>query len=249
MDEQKLAELFRDATRDAPPASFDVAGVRSASARATARRRSAIALGSTMAVVLLFGGVIVTVDRGPEEESAVAGSLLDASSPNVTTFSAPGPGLAQKEASPDLSGGLPPKSIPEDPSTQGDEPSGSVGRPSADSAQRGCVEVDRELAVALADELPVARGLQPSLPSANCPVGARGAGYLLRDGGVYGTLSVVIAPPGTSGLVPDESVRHQSAKTSTGDELYVLSEPEEGSSVAPFAGELSTLARDLAARF
>lgn len=248
MDEQKLAELFRDATRDAPPASFDVAGVRSASARATARRRSAIALGSTMAVVLVFGGVVAATNLVPETTSdrAAAGSAESASSPNLTPFGVE-PEALPKDASPDRSGGIPPKSIPEDPSTQGDEPSGSADRPPVGSAQRGCVEVDRELAVALADELPVATA-QASPAAADCPVGARGASFLVRDGAIHGTVSVVLVPPGTPGLVLDQSVQYQTAESRDGDQLYVLSRPEEGSSVAPFSGELASMVQRLAAR-
>lgn len=249
MDEQKLAELFRDAARDAPPASFDVTGVRSASARAGARRRSAIALGSTMAAVLVLGGLVATTNLLPEttNDTAAAGSAEGASSPNVTPFSAGEPEVLPKDASPDRSGGIPPKSIPEDPSTQGDEPSGSAGRPSAGSAQRGCVEVDRELAVALADELSVANA-QASPAVADCPIGARGASFLVRDGGIYGTVSVVVVPPGVSALTPDANTQFQTAETSDGDRLYVLSRPEEGSSVAPFSAELSSMAERLAAR-
>jgi hypothetical protein len=249
VDEQKLTELFRDAARDAPPPSFDVTGVRAASARATARRRSAIALGSTLALVLVFGGVAVTsgIVQNSGSDTAVAGSAEDTSSPNVTPFSAGQPELIPKDASPDLSGGIPPKSIPEDPSTQGDEPSGSADRPSVGSAQRGCVEVDRELAVALADELSVANALQAAPAAADCPIGARGASFLVRDGGVFGTVSAVIAPPGT--VVPESNVQYKSAKTPAGDELYVLSRPEEGSSVAPFSAELASMAERLAARF
>ncbi|ONI82327.1 hypothetical protein ALI22I_40145 [Saccharothrix sp. ALI-22-I] len=248
MDEQKLAELFRDAARDAPPPSFDVAGVRSASARVTARRRSAIALGSTLALVLVFGGVAVTSGllENSTSDTAVAGSAEDGSSLNVTPFSAGQPELIPKDASPDRSGGIPPKSIPDDPSTQGDEPSGSADRPSVGSAQRGCVEVDRELAVALADELSVANTFQAAPAAADCPIGSRGASYPVRDGAIFGTVSAVIAPPGT--LVPESNVQYQTAKTPAGDELYLLSRPEEGSSVAPFSGELASMAQRLAAR-
>ncbi|WP_158847156.1 hypothetical protein [Saccharothrix deserti] len=247
MDEQKLGELFRDAARDAPPPSFDVDGVRSASARATARRRSAIALGSTLALVLVFGGVVATsgLMQNSTGETAAAGSAEDASSPNVTPFSTAEPEMLPKDASPDRSGGNPPKSIPDDPSTQGDEPSGSADRPPVGSAQRGCVEVDRELAVALADELSVANASQASPPVADCPDGARGASFLVRDGAVYGTVSVVVTP---SGLVPGPNVQYKTATTPRGEQLYVLSQPEEGSSVAPFSGELASMAERLAAR-
>lgn len=249
MDEQKLTELFRDAASEAPPPSFDVDGVRSASARATAKRRSAIALGSTMGLVLVLGGIVATTDLVRSDsagDTAAVGSYQGASSPNVSPFTAAEPEMVPKDASPDRSGGIPPKSIPEDPSTQGDEPSGSAD-PRVGSAQRGCVEVDRELAVALADELSVANPSQAAPASANCPAGARGASFLVRDGAVYGTVSVVVAPLGTMGLVPDRTFEYASAKTSDGEELYVLSQAAEGSSDEPFAARLPALAERLAA--
>ncbi|MGM1058755.1 hypothetical protein [Saccharothrix sp. Mg75] len=251
MDEQKLSELFRDAAGDAPPASFDVGEVRAASARATARRRSAAALGSALAVVLVFGGVVVSTDLFAKStgDTTAAGSAESAPSPDVTPFGEAEVPAVPKDASPDRSGGMPPKSVPDDPSTQGDEPLGTADRPTVGRTPGGCVEVDRELAVALADELPVARGLQPSPAAANCPAGGRGAGYLVRDGGATGTVSVVVVPPGTPDLVPDRSVRFQSSPTSGGEELYVLSEPAAGSGVAPFADELASLARRLGDRF
>ncbi|MBY8848083.1 hypothetical protein [Saccharothrix longispora] len=251
MDEQKLSELFRDATRDAPPASFDVGEVRAASARATARRRSAVAVGSALAVVLVFGGVVVSANlfANTAGDTAAAVSAEGAPPPDVTRFGdAQAPALPE-DAAPDRSGGMPPRSVPDDPSTQGDEPLGTADRPTVGRTPGGCVEVDRELAVALADELPVARGLQPAPAAANCPVGARGASYLVRDGGTTGTVSVVVAPAGTSDLAVDPSVRFQSSPTPGGEELYVLSEPAAGSSVAPFADELASLAQRLGDRF
>ncbi|WP_447004783.1 hypothetical protein ACRAKI_35265 [Saccharothrix isguenensis] len=250
MDEQKLTELFRDAASDAPPPSFDVDGVRSASARATARRRSAIALGSTMALVLVLGGVVVTTNLAGSDSAGdtAAASYQDASSPGGSSFTAAEPEMAPKDASPERSGGIPPKSIPEDPSTQGDEPSGSAD-PRVGSTQRGCVEVDRELAVALADELSVANAAQAAPAAADCPVGARGASFLVRDGAVYGTVSVVVAPLGTMSPVPDGTSSYAGVKTAGGEELHLLSQSAEGSSDEPFADRLQVVAQRLAARF
>lgn len=251
MDEQKLGELFRDAARDAPPPSFDVDAVRSASARASSRRRSAAAVGSALALVLVFGGLAVTANLlgTTRSDTATAGSADQASSPNVTPFSAGEPEMLPKDGSPDRSGGMPPKSVPDDPSTQGDEPLGTAGRTLAGSAQRGCVEVDRELAVALADELPVANAGQASPAVADCPTDARGASFLVRDGDVYGTVSVVLAPADSAALVPADAQAYASVKTADGHELYVLSRPEEGSAEGPFADDLAKFAQRLAARF
>src|ERR1041384_4596943 len=57
MDEQKLADLFRDAAHEAPPASFDAGDVRTASRKAALRRRNSIAGGTALVFVLGFGGV------------------------------------------------------------------------------------------------------------------------------------------------------------------------------------------------
>ncbi|QQQ76250.1 hypothetical protein IOD16_35395 [Saccharothrix sp. 6-C] len=252
MDEQKLGELFRDAAGDAPPPSFDVDAVRSASARATARRRSAVALGSAVALVLVFGGLVLSANfaRNTSSDTAAAGSAEHASSPNVVTpFSAGEPEVLSKDAPADRSGGNPPESIPEDPSTQGDDPSGSAGRTLAGSAQRGCVEVDRELAVALADELSVANAEQAAPAVADCPTDARGASFLVRDGDVYGTVSAVLAREGAAAQVTAGSGTHASARTSGGEELHVLSRPAQGSSEGPLADDLAELADRLAARF
>lgn len=251
MDEQKLGELFRDAARDVPPASFDVGAVRSASARATARRRSALAVGSAMALVLVLGGLAVSANLlgTTSGDTSAAGSADRASSPNVTPFSAGEPEVLSKDTPPGRSGGNPPESIPDDPSTQGDEPWGSAGRTATGSAQRGCVEVDRELAVALADELSVANADQAAPAVADCPTDARGASFLVRDGDVHGTVSAVLAPSGTYEQVAADSRAYASAETSDGRRLFVLSRPEQGSSEGPLTDDLAKLAERLAARF
>ncbi|MEJ2858599.1 MULTISPECIES: hypothetical protein [unclassified Saccharothrix] len=247
MDERKLAELFRDASGGAPPPSFDVGSVRAESARVTARRRTRVALGSTLAVVLLVGGVLVgtNLTRQSNELATSAGSAQDAPSPNLTAS----PFAAQEgepRAETDQSGGLPPKSIPDDPSTQGDGTSGTTGR-DATGGTSGCQEVDRELAVALADKLPAAEGLQPAPAAAQCPPGSRGASFLVRDGSIPGVVSVVLVPKGTL-TVSSGATAEASSPAKTGV-VHVLSEPEAGSSVAPFAAELASLAREIAAEF
>lgn len=247
MDERKLAELFRDAAGGAPPPSFDVGSVRAASARATAKHRTRIALGSTLAAVLLFGGVLVTTDLAREESeglTASAGSAQDSPSPNLTPFAVPQEGEPRAET--DQRGEVPPKSGPDAPSTQGDGTSGTAGR-IASGGTSGCQEVDRELAVALADKLPAADGLRAAPAAAQCPPGARGASYLVRDGSIPGVVSVVLVPPGTS-TVPSSATAEASSPGRTGV-VHVLSEPEAGSSVAPFAAELAQLAREIAAEF
>lgn len=257
MDEHKLAELFRDAVRDAPPPSFDEGDVRSASYRATARRRSSLALGSTMAVVLVFGGVAVSAGIfSTDDKASTSGSAAGA--PLENPESAPGETMSPYGLPPDAEpggqatdrGGPPPKSIPEDSSTQGDETPGSASL-SAGGTPTGCGPVDRELAVALAGELPVAAGTQPSPAPGDCPVGAKGASYLVRDGGKYGVFSVVVVPkdsaaPANLGTAASLQV---SRNTKTGATVHVVSEPEQGSATPPFPEKLDAVAADIADKY
>jgi hypothetical protein len=255
VDEHKLAELFRDAVRDAPPPSFDEGDVRSASHRATARRRSALALGSTMAVVLVFGGIAVgagVFGGGSKSlDAATAGSAEGSnSSPGetMTPYGLPADPNAEQKATD--RGGPPPKSVPEDSSTQGDETPGSASL-SAGSTPTGCGPVDRELAIALAGELPVAAGTQPSPAAGTCPAGSKGAGYLVRDGDVIGVFSVVVVPKGAlqaTGL-GSAAAKQVSRTAQSGATVHVVSEPEQGSGTAPFAGKLDSVATDLASRY
>src|SRR5687768_12768767 len=139
MDEQKLADLFRDAAHDAPPASFDASDVRTASRRATVRRRNSIAAGTTLAVVLGFGG-------------AVAGTNWIAQDKNNSSVAGPGQqenNAAQSPMTPLEQDQR--KDFPKDEtSKQGDATSqGSAGLTPGVRAVQGCAGVDRELAVAL----------------------------------------------------------------------------------------------------
>ncbi|GGP80704.1 hypothetical protein [Saccharothrix coeruleofusca] len=251
MDEQKLAELFREAASDAPPASFDVAGVRGASHRATARRRAAVALGSGLAVVVGLGGVVAGLGGVAREEGArpaVAGSADRPPSPTLSPFGAPvEPRIDDGGRVPELSGGMPPKSIPEDSSTQGDEPTGSAS-PRAGGTPGGCAEVDRELAVALADEFPVAQGTQPSPAAATCPDGARGASYLVRDGNAVGTVSVIVVPPDVlaAATLGSPQARESRKPARGGGTVHVISEPATGATTPPFADRVDDAATALA---
>lgn len=249
MDERRIAEVFRTAAGDAPPASFDVDSVRSASARATARHRTRVALGSALAAVLVFGGAAVTgglLSQSTPGNTTSAGSAGDVPSNNLP-LAVPEPQEGEERVEPRMSGGLPPKSIPDDPSTQGDGTSGTTGRPPTTGGASGCQEVDRELAVALADELPAAEGLQPSHAAANCPSGARGAGYLVRDRlGVHGVVSVVLVPPGRQPLTSTSTAEGRSEARSGAGTVYVLTEPAQGAAVGPFEAELPALAAGVA---
>ncbi|GAA3880854.1 hypothetical protein GCM10022243_51850 [Saccharothrix violaceirubra] len=234
MDEQKLSELFREAATDVPPASFDLGGVRSASYRATARRRSAIAAGTSLVFVLLLGGGFVLSGGA----SHTSGTARQDASPGAAESTVPM--IAQEPTVPNT-GGTSPYSLPRDSSTQGDELPGSAGTADAGNASRGCVEVDRELAVALADELPVAT--PPAVPAvAQCPEGARGASYPVRDGADQGTVTVVFVPDGVAVLPTGASA------PARGGTVYVFSTPAAGTGTGPFSSRLADIAVGVAGR-
>jgi len=56
MDEKKIADLFRDSVPETPPASFSHDDERLVSNRQRLRRNRFVA-GSTLGVILVFGGV------------------------------------------------------------------------------------------------------------------------------------------------------------------------------------------------
>jgi hypothetical protein len=257
VDEKKLGELFRDAVRDAPPASFDTGDVLVASRRATARHRTAVALGSTVAAVVLLGGTALGVNllgnRGSSLNAASAPAVGTGSPGLMTPFNRPGAGAATPDTRSleTQRGGLPPKSIPESPPTQGGELSGSAS-PRAGSTLVGCGPVDRELAVALANELPAAAGAQPVPVTGSCPDGALSAGYEVRDGDRTGLFSVVVVPArigGSAVLDQPAGSRVTTIPTSGGGTITVLSTPATGSTAAPFGDRVPAVADHLASQY
>lgn len=205
MDEQKLADLFRDAAHDAPPASFDAGDIRTASRRATLRRRNSIAAGSTLVVVLGFGGVLAANSWNGQE--ATTSNSAGAVQERDDTAKSP---MTLMEVQP------PGENFPGDvSSTQGDgtQP-GSTGFSTGARAVQGCAAVDRELADALAGELSVSP--DSALPPAvSCSPDSRSAMFTV-DG-----LAV------TAIVTPDEFVPPPGAgkaKTAQGQDVYVFAQ-------------------------
>lgn len=202
MDENKLAELFRDAAHDAPPAAFDVSDVRSASRRATVRRRNAIAGGTALVVVLGFGGVVAGTNwlssNDKTKYSADAGQQGDNSA--ESPLSAP---VAPKDT----------KNFPGDLSTQGDgsTPGGTDPRV-GERAVQGCAAVDRELAVALAGELSVSAD-SAETPTLTCSPTSRSAAFKI-DG-----LTVTAVVTSEFFEAPGEVAK---VKTVENQDLYVV---------------------------
>jgi hypothetical protein len=244
VDERKLAELFRDAAQDAPPASFNEHDVLAASHRARARARATMLTGSTLAVVILAGGATVGVSLwGGTEQAAnapAAAGAPEAAKPHgdaATPFDA-----EQRGAPPPRDRNVQPQlDVPKESSEQGGAPSGKTG-PSAN----GCGQADGKLANALAGELPsTVRVGGPRGAGFTCRPGMRAAAYEVKDGAFQGKLTVVVVPkqqaPEASAVGwPPGSVTHQGTGVS-GDTFVLVSERAPDSPEAPFSRDLNRI--------
>jgi hypothetical protein len=145
-----------------------------------------------------------------------------------------------------------PRSFPEATPEQGGGATGEVGR-RADGTLSGCGPVDRELAAALAGELPAAAGGQMVVVDAQCPQGARAAGYLVHEGDALGVVSVVFLPGGsersTTRFSGPGSTTTFSVTTRSGGQLTVASQAQRGSAAAPYGDRVGPIATNLANRY
>lgn len=221
MDEKELEVLFREAPGEPPPPGFTLGDVTTASIRATARRRS---------VLLLTAACLVAV-------------LSAAGIAGVSYFRSTSAGPAQPVAAPER----PPQASPDPPSLQGSDAGGKDG-PRAEGTS-GCEKVDRELATALAGELP-ATGATGAQPGRLCPTATRSAGFHVTDGERSGVVSVTLFPAGMTASVPllTDGTVPAKQRTASGGVLVVLSTPDEGSA-APFEAQLPAVAATLAGSF
>lgn len=238
MDESRLRELMTDAPGETPPATFGIDEVRSASRRATLRRRAAITASSAVAVLILSGagvfGIMAATD-GPGQTIASSSGENGSNEPAKQENAAPvqpetagkrQPGTASEQDSP----GLAPK--------QGGDGSGRDGPPRADSTD-GCDKVDRKLANALADELP-ATGNQP-----DCSPDGHGVTFQLDGGIVTASVTEGTLPDTYDGPPDSVTVTRQTAGGST---LTMASIPGEGENRAPLSGEVKRIATELAGK-
>lgn len=233
MDERKIAELFRAAAADAPPASFDEHTVAGASRRITARRRKTLAGGAVVAGVAVVVGLVVSLGGiGHTGGSTSAGPLAAASGQNggMTAGANQAP-MGPNRAGPGFSGTT---------SKQGD------GGPEGGTLD-GCGPTDRKLAVALANELRSVGATSPVQTGNACPAGSLTTGYHVSDGPDTGLVSVLFLAPGASRpVVPARSATAQAAAPNAGV-ILVVSQPDAGSPAAPFAGALPSVADAVAA--
>ncbi|HUQ58974.1 hypothetical protein [Lentzea sp.] len=227
MDEQKLADLFRDAAHDAPPASFDEGDVRTASRRATLRRRNSIAAGTTLVVVLGFGGVLAANSWYGQDETASTSA-----SPGQQKDNAAESPMTLLEAQPSTKN----KDFPGDaPSTQGDASTpGSTGFSTGARAVQGCAAVDRELADALAGELSVSPDFAEP-PPVTCSPASRSAAFTI-DGL---TITAIVTP---DEFLPPAGA--EKVKTVQGQDLYVFTQGD-----GELKGQAKRFADALAPRF
>lgn len=243
MDERRLAELFRDAAHDVPPASFNEHDVVAAAHRARARARATMFTGSTLAVVVLAGGAAVGVSLWGGAETNAGAPAAAVAPPNAgpagdvaTPLEAEEPGVPPHDRT------LKPQlDVPRESSEQGGSPSGKTG-PSAN----GCGQADGKLANALAGELPsTVRVGGPRAAGFPCQPGMRAASYEVKDGAFQGTLTVVVVPkqqgPSAAGVAfPQDSVNYQGTAVS-GDAFVLVSEPAANSPEAPFGRDLNRI--------
>jgi hypothetical protein len=253
MDEQKLRDLFSSAVRDVPPASFDVSDVAAASKRITVRKRSVFAGGGVVVVAAIVVGLVIG--------GGSLGHTLGGGTSNAAGAAAAAPTTCGRNEAAPLSdtrtGGKAQQQIPNE--TQGNSPTttpkqggglvGGVG-PGAGGAPSGCGPTDRELAVALANELASAGAPQSFPPTGlNCPAGVGVASYYVIDGQATGFVVAIITNAGqpTPTDTSPGSARF-SAPDKQGRTITLLSVPAPGSPTAPFSGALFGMLEDIAAK-
>lgn len=254
MDEKRLAELLKDAVADTPPPTFTQADVTRESFRQRARRRNGLLAGSAFGVAVLAGATALSValwtGQGSPSEVTSAESAASAGNGNAAPYELPDEDA--RAADPTQRGGEAQDSSPESPKQGGtsDEdggPAGSTGTPS------GCEQADRELAAALAGELPAAAQVDPSDAVAvtlGCSTGARGAAFDLPDGRISILLvsSEQLAYTGTDEAASAGGAQ-ASAPTSDGRLVLVVSEPASQGSRPPYESALSRYATDIAGNY
>lgn len=221
MDERELAELFREATRDLPPASFDVHDVRWVAHRATARRRAVaagagLASAAALAGVITFGAGLVNRPATPEAVPQPSSAPVGVPSMHINVR----PGGSGTLATPGPCG-------PPDPvlaSALAEQLPAAAGMAPV-AARGGCPPGARAAGFLLRDGASAGEVVVVLAPAEQAPAGEEGES---RD------------PDGTARV---------GSRTRSGQVLTVLSDPDSGSPDAPFAGRLAAIAGGLVPRF
>lgn len=256
MDEQKLTDLFEAAVHDVPPASFDELDVAKESRRVTQRRRSVFAGGSALAIVVLAVGLLVSTGgfgQTPGGTSTSAGAAIGAVRQSDTTRRTFGNAMVPPEPAGSRARAQSGTAFPVTPPMQGGGGTGGAGS-HAGGTPSGCGPTDRELAVALANELPSVGATSfveddSAITALSCPSGSRVAAYRIQAGPVEGDVIAVLAPAG--GSAGEFGARagsvSASAPASGGRMLTVVAEPLAGSPTAPLAARVDDIAVTVAA--
>ncbi|WP_086851707.1 hypothetical protein [Amycolatopsis kentuckyensis] len=238
MDEQELRSLFSAAPPDAPSPTFSRDDVVRESRRQTLRRRNRITTGVSAAalVVVGFGAYGMLSGGTPKSMTAATDSGVSAES---------GPGAVQPgdgSMRPQVGGESP--NFPAQPPQQGGAGDGKTGQ-LAEGAS-GCAQVDGELAIALAGELPGHVIVTQAVPGGACSTVSRSAGFPVPGGEV----AAAVYPKGIPEVFKSQPAGTVTARvgTASGGVLVLVSVPSAGAA-APYAGQVDQFARDLAPRF
>lgn len=254
MDESRLAELLKDAVSDAPPPTFDQRDVAAESERQRVRHRNGVLAGSAFGVALLAGATALGV-------ALLTGPSLGGEATSADSAASPGNGNAAPYEVPNEDNTLAPQTergeqedFPSETPKQGGSPDGDAGPAGPGGTPSGCEQADRELAAALAGELPAAaevRYAEAQPVQLSCPHGSRGAAYLLSDGDRAGQLSVILVQPDITPphwTLRDGSVRAQ-ATAEDGSAVIVVSEPGVDGGSPPYGSDVQRIAVELGKRF
>jgi hypothetical protein len=252
VDEEKLADLFKAAVADPPPASFTEHDIATKSQQVTRQRRAALAGGGGLAVVILVVGLLLgtgVFGHTSGSGTLAGGSAGGAQRPSDGSFGNVVPGLASGNAGPNA---ISPTHFPGSTPKQGGGENGGVGS-DAGGTHAGCGPTDRQLAVALANELPSV-GAPVATPAAlACIPGTRTASYHVHVGGSPdGYITALLVPVNAPTLFSDH------AKGTSGDTgparsgewtVVVLSQPTGGATSGPVANQIAGIQKALAAKF
>ncbi|MEU4251011.1 hypothetical protein AB0F15_26745 [Amycolatopsis sp. NPDC026612] len=235
MDEQELRSLFSAAPPDAPPPAFTRDDVVRESRRQTVRRRNRITAGVSAVALVVVGFGAYGVLSGGTPESLTAAK--DNAAPAQAGSAQPGDGSMRPQV-----GGESPN-FPAQPPQQGGDGDGKTG-PLAEGAS-GCEQVDGELAIALAGELPGHSATQ-AVPGGACSTASRSAGFPVPGGEV----AAAVYPKGVPVAFKSQPAGTVTAQvgTASGGVLVLVSVPSAGAP-APYAGQVDQFAQDLAPRF
>ncbi|WP_410608573.1 hypothetical protein [Amycolatopsis sp. lyj-109] len=237
MDEQELRSLFAAAPGEAPEPSFTQNDVVRESRRQTVRRRNRITAGVSAAALVVAGfGVYGQLSGDTSKSLTAADNAVSAHSDAGS--GQPGDGSMRPEV-----GGESPN-FPAQPPQQGGVGDGKTGQ-LAEGAS-GCEQVDGELAIALAGELPGHVAATQAVPGGACSTAARSAGFPVPGGEV----AAAVYPKGIPEVFKSQPAGTVTARagTASGGVLVLVSVPSAGAA-APYAGQVDQVAHDLAPRF